>query len=142
MILPDVNLLVYTFNASAPNHVKSARWWEDVVNSGTVAGVCWPVFQGFVRLLTNRQIVTEPYRAGELFTIAGAWWSRPNVRLLAPTSETYRIFRELMEVHDLSGAASTDALIAAHAIEHDAVLATNDTDFLRFPGLRVENPLK
>lgn len=141
MILPDVNLLVYAFNRSAPDHARAARWWENVVNSGTVTGICWPVFLGFIRLLTGRHVVTSPYPAAELFAIVDQWWARPNVRFLTPTPVTYRIFKELMVTHSLSSSASTDALIAAHALEHGGKLATNDTDFLRFRDLLVENPL-
>ncbi|MEW6277103.1 MAG: hypothetical protein AB1758_00670 [Candidatus Eremiobacterota bacterium] len=41
MILPDANLLIYAFNASAPLHRKAARWWEAQVNNGLPVGVCW-----------------------------------------------------------------------------------------------------
>jgi hypothetical protein len=34
-----------------------------------------------------------------------------------------------------------DAHLAALATEHGATLCTSDRDFLRFPGLRVEDPL-
>jgi predicted nucleic acid-binding protein len=34
------------------------------------------------------------------------------------------------------------AHLAALAIEHGATLCTNDRDFLRFPGLKVEFPLQ
>ena len=34
-----------------------------------------------------------------------------------------------------------DAVLAAIAIEHGAVLQTTDRDFARFPGLRWTNPL-
>ena len=33
------------------------------------------------------------------------------------------------------------ARIASHALARDAVVATNDTDFMRFPGVRTHNPL-
>jgi predicted nucleic acid-binding protein len=36
----------------------------------------------------------------------------------------------------------TDAHLAALAIEHGAVLCTNDRDFTRFPGLKSFNPLE
>lgn len=141
MILPDVNLLIYAFNLSAPQHDKAARWWEAQINSGVQIGVCWPVFQAFVRLLTGRHIVEDPYTAEDLFAIADEWWRRPNLELVGPSRETYRLFRELMENQNLSGSAATDALIAAYTLEHRGTLHSNDTDFLRFPGLRVVNPL-
>ncbi|MEW6277102.1 MAG: PIN domain-containing protein [Candidatus Eremiobacterota bacterium] len=99
------------------------------------------VLQAFLRLLTNRTIMEEPYPAGELFEVVDEWWTRPGLLLLAPTERTYAIFRDLMVRYDLSGSAATDALIAAFAIEHQGKLLSNDTDFLRFEELEVENPL-
>lgn len=140
MKLPDTNLLVYAFNASAPHHRQAVAWWEEQLNGTGPVVVCWPVLQGFVRLLTGRHIVEEPYLASELLALIDQWWKRPNVRLLAPSQQTYSLFRGLMETHQLAGSASTDALIAAHALEHGATLVSNDTDFARFSGLRVFNP--
>lgn len=85
--------------------------------------------------------MAHPYSAEEIFEIADEWWLRPSVRLLEASAATYRIFRNLMRDHQLGGTRSTDALIAAFALEHSAVLASNDSDFLRFPGLRLQNPL-
>ena len=141
MIVPDVNILVYAYNGSAPFHRKALDWWEATVNKGTPIGVCWPVFQGFVRLLGGRRVVVDPYSAEELFAIAEQWWIRPTVRLLAPTEATYAHFRSLMESYDLTGNMATDALIASFALEHRATLVTNDTDFQRFKELRLNNPL-
>jgi len=140
MVCPDVNVLVYAFNASAPLHKKAAHWWEDQLNSQRHVGVPWPVFQSFVRLLTGPHVVETPYTAAELFSLAEEWWARPGVSLLSPTPNTYDVFRRLMESYRLGGNVATDALIAAFALEHRARLATNDTDFLRFQELRLENP--
>jgi len=40
-----------------------------------------------------------------------------------------------------TGAAVSDAILAAYAIEAGARLCSNDSDFARFPGLDWENPL-
>ena len=40
-----------------------------------------------------------------------------------------------------AGNLTTDAHLAALAIEHQCELHSNDTDFARFPGLRWRNPL-
>jgi len=34
MIIPDVNLLLYAYDAASPFHRKAARWWQDCL-SGT-----------------------------------------------------------------------------------------------------------
>ena len=110
------------------------------MQSGEQIGIVWPVFQAFIRLLSGRSVVAEPYPVEELFAICDEWWEYTNVILLSPSRETYRIFRELSQEHGLSGSATSDALIAAFALEHKAKLETNDTDFLRFVGLRTGNP--
>jgi len=40
-----------------------------------------------------------------------------------------------------AGRLTTDAHLAALAVEHQAELHSNDSDFSRFPGLRWRNPL-
>ena len=142
MILPDVNLLVYAYNASAPQHEKAANWWKELVRSGQPVGISWPVLQGFIRVLSGRHVVAVPYTCAEVFGVCEQWWEQANVGLLAPSRETYLIFRALVEKYDLAGGATTDALIASFALEHKAKLASNDADFLRFQELRVVNPLK
>lgn len=137
-----MNLLVYAFNRSAPQHSRAAAWWEQQVNGTQMVGIPWPVLQGFIRLLTGRQIVETPYTAHEIFEVVEEWWIRPSVRLLEPSRETYRLFRFLMESYNLAGSSSSDAVIASFALEHGARLASNDTDFLRFRELRVFNPLQ
>jgi toxin-antitoxin system PIN domain toxin len=133
-------VLIFAYNASAPLHIKASGWWEREVNRRARLGISWPVFQAFLRLLTNPKIVEEPYTAAEIFAVAEGWWSRPNIELLEPTRETYKHFRHLMERYGLAGGISTDALIGAYAIEHGARVVTNDTDFLRFEEVRVLNP--
>ena len=42
MIIPDVNLLVYAYNADAPFHLAAKRWWEGCVGgSQPVAIFAW-----------------------------------------------------------------------------------------------------
>ena len=62
-------------------------------------------------------------------------------QLLKCAEGTLNEFYTLLERVGLGGNLSTDALIAAHAMEHGAVVYTNDLDFQRFAGLRRKNPL-
>jgi uncharacterized protein len=41
-----------------------------------------------------------------------------------------------------AGNPTSDAHLAALAIEHGAELCSHDTDFIRFPGLRWHDPLE
>lgn len=70
------------------------------------------------------------------------WWKQPNIELLSPSHATYKVFEELGRTTQVESALTTDVLIAAFAIERKAQLASNDTDFLRFAGVRLVNPLQ
>jgi toxin-antitoxin system PIN domain toxin len=140
MIVSDLNLLVYAYNRDAPHHQRAAEWWRDTIESGANVGIPWPVFQGFLRLLSGRTVVTSPYTFDELFEITDEWW-RQGAKLLSPSSTTLAVFRSLCLQYQTVGSASSDSLIAAFAVEHRARLATNDTDFLRYAELKVINPL-
>jgi hypothetical protein len=48
----------------------------------------------------------------------------------------------LLEDVGTAGNLTTDVQLAAHAIERDAAIHSNDTDFARFPGLTWMNPLQ
>jgi uncharacterized protein len=141
VIVPDLNLLIYAFNASARDHQAAARWWEALLNSQESVGVPWVVLLGFLRLLTGRHVVMEPYSPEDAIGLAAEWFERPNVQLLSATTRTRAILFDLVAHTGVAGGLLTDAAIAAAAIEHRATLHTNDTDFARFPDLRVRNPL-
>jgi predicted nucleic acid-binding protein len=51
------------------------------------------------------------------------------------------ILTEVMTTARASGRLTTDAHLAAMAIETQAELHSNDADLARFPGLRWVNPL-
>ena len=141
MIVPDLNLLVYCFNASAREHDKAAQWWEGLLNSDQFVGMPWVVYLGFYRLMTGRHVLASPYTPQDILRLTDAWFARPNVQLLAVTPQTRRLFRDLVERYDLSGGMITDAAIVAAAIEHRAMVHSNDTDFARFREVRVHDPL-
>jgi predicted nucleic acid-binding protein len=74
--------------------------------------------------------------------IVSSWVAVDGVRVLAPTWETLSLMMELLEETGVGGSLSTDALIAAHALEQRASVWSNDADFKRFSGVKLHNPLK
>jgi len=67
--------------------------------------------------------------------------SQPQVIALYPGDEHWGILRELLADTGTAGNLTTDAHLAAMAIEHGAELCSTDSDFVRFPRLRWMNPL-
>lgn len=142
MILPDVNLLVYADNTDAPWHQQARRWWETCLDGSQPVAIAWVVALGFVRLMTSRAVMQRPMAMDVALRQLGRWLERPSVLILQPGPRHFAILSSLCEAGVLQSALLTDAHIAALAIDNQAVVHSNDSDFSRFPGLRWTNPLR
>lgn len=141
MIIPDVNLLVYAYNSGAPHHRKARRWWEDLLSSPRTVGLPWAASLGFVRLLTSRAVVVRPLSVKQAVAHVRSWLSLHQVQVVQPGARHLDIIEALADAGHATGPLMTDVHLAAIAIEQNAELHSNDSDFGRFPGLRWINPL-
>lgn len=142
MIVPDINLLVYAYNSSAPDHERARTWWETSLSSIRPVGLPWVVMLGYLRLMTSRSVLVDPFSPLEVIGHLRSWLDRPQVLVLAPGPRHLDLVEDLMQSAHASGQLTTDIHLAALAIEHQAELCSNDADFSRFPGLRWSNPLR
>ena len=141
MIIPDVNLLVYAHNDGAPHHDAARHWWEALVNGTERVGVPWAVAIGFVRLMTHPKAIVHPVTPADAVDCMRGWFQRPSVRPVNPGVEHLGLFQRSLAAAGVGANLVTDAHIAALAMEYQAEVHSNDTDFSRFPGLRWHNPL-
>ena len=141
MIVPDVNLLVYAHNDGAPYHDSARRWWEGLVNGVERVGVPWVVSTCFVRLMTHPRVLVHPAIPAEAVDYVREWFRFPHVTPINPSAEHLTHLRRSLAAAGVGANLVTDSHIAALAIEYQAEVHSNDTDFSRFPGLRWRNPL-
>lgn len=141
MLIPDVNLLVYAYNTDAPFHEKAKEWWEQCMNGRERIGIPWIVLLGFLRLTTSRAILLRPFAPSDSIAIIRAWLQCPPAQLIAPGPRHLAILEELATAIGTAGRMTTDLHLAALAIELNATLCSNDTDFTRLSGLRLRNPI-
>ncbi len=141
MIIPDVNLLVYAYNSDAPRHDGARRWWQDAVRGHQPIGLPWAVALGFLRIMTSRAVLPRPMTAAMALGHVRSWLEQPSVRVLQPGPRHLDILAGFIEAGAIASAVVTDAHIAALAVENQATVHSNDTDFARFPGLRWTDPL-
>ncbi len=140
MIVPDLNLLLYAHNDGVPFHDDARRWWEASVNGTERVGVPWAVATGFVRLLTHPMVMVNPATPATAAGYVEEWFRLPNVMPLNPGRDHLALFRQCLAAAGVGANLVTDAHLAALAMEYQAELHSNDTDFSRFPGLRWRNP--
>jgi toxin-antitoxin system PIN domain toxin len=142
MIVPDINLILYAEIAAFPEHAVARRWWERLLSGLDEVALTSPVVFGFVRIATNPRMFDPPLAVNDATDRVTAWLERPNVRVLVPGPRHLEIAFRLLRDLGAAGNLTTDAQLAAFAIENNATLHSNDTDFARFPGLRADNPLR
>jgi toxin-antitoxin system PIN domain toxin len=142
MKLPDVNLLIYAFDETSAEHSKAHAWIEEVLSGTETVGFAWVVLLAFLRLSTRSRVVENPLNPPRAFSIIEGWLAQPTTIILHPTERHFDVLRGLLEPLGTAGNLTTDAHLAALAIEHGAELCSADGDFARFPGLRWTNPLR
>lgn len=141
MIVPDINLLVYAHNESAPLHDLARDWWKERMTGPDPVAIPWAVTFGFVRLVTHPSVLAVPLTPEDALDRVDDWFGQEHVTVLEPGPAHLRIARDLFRATGVGGNLTTDTHLAALAIEHGAELHSNDRDFERFPGLRLRNPL-
>jgi toxin-antitoxin system PIN domain toxin len=142
MIVLDANILLYAYNADVPEHGAISAWLEQVFAGPDRVGAPWVSLWAFLRVSTNAKLTRRPLAVSAAFEIVGDLISQPNVTIVDPGSRHFDILRAVAVESRIPGAHMTDAVLAALAIEHGALLASTDHGFARFKGLRWVNPLE
>ncbi len=142
MIIPDVNLLLYAYMTPYPQHAAARAWWENALSGGHHVGLTSVAVFGFLRLSTSRRVYTTPMTADEASLAVESWSASPQACFLSAGPRHLEIALRLVRAVGTAGNLTTDIQLAAHAIENQAEIHSNDADFARFPGLRWSNPLR
>ncbi|HTD57748.1 MAG TPA: TA system VapC family ribonuclease toxin [Solirubrobacteraceae bacterium] len=94
------------------------------------------------RSRTRSVVLESPLGVDAAIELVESWLDQPCVTVIDPTERHAAVLRELLLPLGTAGNLTTDAHLAALAIEHGALLCSCDTDFSRFPGLRWLDPLQ
>lgn len=138
MNLPDVNVLLNAYDERARQHERARAWLEDALSGAERVGLAWVVLLGFLRVATNPRVYNDPWDVADALDLVDTWIDRSSAMIVSPGRGHRTILRGLLEVAGTAGNLTTDAHLAALAIEHRATLATFDGDFHRFSGLKLD----
>jgi toxin-antitoxin system PIN domain toxin len=141
VILVDANLLIYAIDADAPDHRRARKWMEDTLSGTTALGLAWIVILAFLRLTTRPGILTRPLRPEAALAFVDEWLSQPYVEAVGPGENHWAVLRKLLKAAGTAGNLTSDAHLAALAIERGSTVYSTDNDFKRFPGIAHVNPL-
>ena len=141
MIVLDVNLLIYAADGNAVLHDVARRWLQSIISGSELIGLPWQTIHAFVRISTNPRVSGGQVSIERSIGAIQQWMDLPHVRVLSPGERHWGILKDMLTEGQATGPLTTDAQLAAVAIEYGGVLHTTDRDFARFPGLRWVNPL-
>jgi toxin-antitoxin system PIN domain toxin len=142
VILVDANLLIYAVDADAPQHARARRWLEQTLSSDTAVGLPWIVVLAFVRITTRPGVLRHQLSAEQAIAFVDEWLEQPYVEMVGPGPAHWALLKQLLREAGAAGNLTTDAHLAALAIENGCELASTDHDFRRFAGVRLVDPLR
>ena len=142
MKLIDTNLLIYAYVPALDQHAAARRWFEQALIEDEPVGLAWVSVLGFVRVVTNPRVFKVPLLLDRAVNTVEEWLQQQAIELVTPTPRHWTTLREMLVTGQAGGALTSDAHLAALAREHGATVYTTDRDFLRFPHVRVVNPLQ
>ena len=88
--------------------------------------------------LSRPPVLREPLAVQAALDVVHDWLAHPSVSILQPGARHMDIMSHLLLSAGTAGNLTSDAHLAAIAIEHNAEVLTFDRDFARFTGLRYQ----
>jgi len=140
MILPDANVLLHAVNTSSRQHEIALEALKACFGDLRGVGFAWVALLAFLRISTRLGIFPRPLTSDEAFLVLGQWLGHPRARVTHPGERHAEILAQLLRSAGTAGNLTTDAHLAALAIEHGATILSFDRDFARFAGVRWTMP--
>jgi toxin-antitoxin system PIN domain toxin len=140
VVIVDANVLLYAVDSTATQHERSRSWLDASLAGAEGVGFAWVAMLAFLRIATNPSILTAPMSAGDALDQIEAWLGAPAAIVTHPTTRHAGVLAGLLRASGTGGNLTTDAHLAALAVEHDGEIVSYDRDFARFAGVRHRLP--
>lgn len=140
MVVVDANVLLYAVDSASPHHGQARSWLDTALAGAEGVGLAWIALLAFIRIGTNPTILTAPMTVDQAVGQVDAWLGAPAAVIAQPTGRHAGLLRGLLRDTGTAGNLTSDAHLAALAIEHGAEIVSYDRDFARFAGVRHRLP--
>jgi toxin-antitoxin system PIN domain toxin len=135
--LVDANVLLHAVNEDSAQHRAAVTWMDGALSGPEPVGFAWVALLAFVRVATRAGAFPAPLSPADALGVVEDWTGAPAAVVVHPTGRHLAILRGLLEGAGTAGNLTTDAHLAALAVEHSARMVSFDRDFERFPGVRL-----
>ncbi len=143
MFVVDTNVLVYAADQDSPAHSRCREHLLEWRAQGEPWYLTWGIVYEFLRVTTHPRVFRTPWTQSESWSFVDAVMASPALSLLTESDRhASHLARLIEDVPELTGNLLHDAHTAALMLEHGVrTVYTRDTDFHRFPGIEVRDPL-
>jgi toxin-antitoxin system PIN domain toxin len=140
MTIVDASVLLNAVNNASLQNERARTWLESTFAGTETVGFTWVAILAFLRVTTHRRVFTRPLSVEVARAQLESWLAQPTATLVEPGPQHLGRVTDLLEAVGTAGNLTSDAHLAAIAMEHDAEVVTFDRDFGRFEGLRWRTP--
>ncbi len=139
----DANVLLYASDGSSRWHSQAAGFLAACTVRPELLCIGWPTLMAYLRIATHPRIFASPLTPDEAEANVDRLLALPRVRALGEGDGFWTAYLTRTIETPVRGNLVPDAHLAALLLEHGVeTLYTRDRDFLKFPGLRVEDPFR
>ena len=144
MFVVDTNVLVYAVDRDAPEHGRCRERLLGWRAQPEPWYLTWGVVYEFLRVTTHPRVFRNPWSPEQSWSFIEAVLASPSLALLTESDRHVPVLAHLIEeVPGLTGNLVHDGHTAVLMLEHGVrTIYTRDTDFHRFPGIEVRDPLR
>ena len=142
MFIVDSNVLIDSANRASDFHKPCRRTIERCQMQASPWYVSWPICYEFLRVCTHPYVFPKPLSLGAAWQFIESLLASPSAGVLLPTARHSELLgRLVVEIPHLRGNILHDAHTAVLMREHGIrEIYTRDTDFHRFPFIKVIDP--
>jgi len=140
----DTNILIYAADRRSPEHATCRRLLEEWRSQPSVWYLTWGIVYEFLRVATHPRVFCHPWNMTDAWGFIRAVLAAPGLQILVETDRHAAIAQEVHnESPNIRGNLVFDMHTAILMKEHGiAQIYTRDTDFHRFPFVKVIDPLQ
>ncbi len=140
----DTNILIYAADRDSEHHLSCRNFLDAQRVQAAPTYIGWNIVYEFMRVCTHPRVFNTPMKISQASAFIDAVLAGPAISVLLPTERHRAVLDQtLNELPDVRGNLVHDLHTAVLMREHGiSQIVTRDTDFHRFPYLRVVDPIR